>query len=85
MSEDVRTFEMVVMVDHKSKFAYEAAMRNTCSKNISRVESQNLLPMCVHKPERMLSDNEPEFVGNVFESMLQKWEIKNVQITPNIL
>ena len=75
---------MVVMVDHKSKFAYAVPVRNKTSENVARVVSQNLLPMCVCKPGKMLSDNGPEFVGRPFENMLREWGIDHVRTTPYV-
>ena len=75
---------MVVMVDHKSKFAYAVPVRNKTSENVARVVSQNLLPMCVCKPSKMLSDNGPEFVGRPFENMLREWGIDHVRTTPYV-
>ena len=73
---------VVVMVDHKSKFAYGMAVKNKTSENVARVVSLNLLPMCISKPIRMLSDNGPEFVGKPFEQMLSQWGIIHVLTTP---
>ena len=41
-----------------------------------------LLLMCIQKPQWMLSDNRPEFVGRPFQQMLDEWEIEHVQTTP---
>src|SRR5678815_3324971 len=41
---------MVVMVDHKSKFAYAVPVKNKTSANVARVVREVLLPMCVCKP-----------------------------------
>ena len=77
-----RNVGMIVMVDHKSKFAYAVPVKNKTSENVARVVSSNLLPMCVSKPVRMLSDNGPEFVGSSFERMLSEWNIEHVLTTP---
>ena len=74
---------LVVMVDHKSKFAYYgASVKNKTSENVARVVSERLLPMCVCKPVRMLSDNGPEFAGRAFEFMLDEWGIEHLFTTP---
>ena len=75
---------MVVMVDHKNKFMYGMAVKNKTSENITRVVSQNLLPMCVCKPVKMLSDNGPEFTGRTFENMLNEWGIEHLCTTPYV-
>lgn len=38
--------------------------------------------MCVIKPQKMLSDNGPEFTGKEFEVMLREWGIDHVLSTP---
>ena len=73
---------MIVMVDHKSKFVYGAPVKNKSSKNVARVVQDVLLPMCIRKPQRMLSDNGPEFVGRPFQQMLDEWGIEHVRTTP---
>src|ERR1044072_7245082 len=73
---------MVVMVDHKSKFAYAVPVKNKTSMNVAKVVREILLPMCICKPKLMLSDNGPEFVGQPFQKMLYDWDIEHVRTTP---
>ena len=73
---------LIVMVDHKSKFAYAACVKNKTSENVAEIVSERLLPMCVCKPEKMLSDNGPEFVGRAFERMLNEWGVEHLYTTP---
>ncbi|XP_066965443.1 uncharacterized protein [Macrobrachium rosenbergii] len=75
----------VVMVDHKSKFVTCAAVKNKTSENVARVVSMVLLPVCVRKPVRMLSDNGLEFIGRPLEQMLREWGIEHVVTTPYML
>ena len=75
---------MLVMVDHKSKFGYAAPLKDKTSLNVANVMSQVLLPMCVKKPRKCLSDNGPEFVGRVFEEMLKDHGINHILTTPYV-
>ena len=40
-----------------------------------------LLTIWIRKPQRMLSDNGPEFVGKSFQQMLDEWGIEHVRTT----
>ena len=73
---------MVVMVDHKSKFAYAVPVKNKRSGTIADAIRMNVLPMCVCKPKKCLSDNGPEFLGKEFEYMLKENEIEHILTTP---
>ncbi|XP_068215653.1 uncharacterized protein [Palaemon carinicauda] len=70
------------MVDHMSKFTYAIPIKDKRSETVARMVGQVMLPMCVCKPVRMLSDNGPEFVGWEFEQMLREWGIEHVYSTP---
>ena len=73
---------MVVIVDHKSKFAYAAPLRNKSSEHVAEIVQMRLLPMMVRKPKRWLSDNGGEFIGEAFEDLLQEMAIRHITITP---
>ncbi|XP_066978182.1 uncharacterized protein [Macrobrachium rosenbergii] len=73
---------MIVMVDHMSKFVYAVPIKDKRNETVARMVGQVILPMCVCRPVRMLSDNGPEFVGWQFEEMLRQWGIVHVYATP---
>ena len=73
---------MVVMVDHKNKFAYVVPVKNKRSGTIADTIWMNVLPICVSKSKKCLSDNRPEFVGKEFEYMLKENEIEYILTTP---
>ena len=75
---------MLVIIEHKSKFAYAAHLRNKTSTTVANVMRQVLLPMCLSRPKRCLSDNGPEFVCRVFEQMLGEQFIEHVRTTPYV-
>src|SRR5215469_487985 len=72
---------LLVAVDHKSKFLYATPLRKKTSQSISNAMTDVILPMCVKKPSRVLSDNGPEFRGESFTDMLAGHGIKHVTIT----
>src|SRR5215469_16864820 len=72
---------LLVAVDHKSKFLYATPLRKKTSQYISNAMTDVILPMCVKKPSRILSENGPEFRADLFKEMLAGHGIKHVTIT----
>ena len=72
----------LVAVDHCSKWAVAVPLRSKSSAAVARAFHHHVLPALLKVPERVLSDNGPEFLGIEFESVLRDWKIQHAYSTP---
>ena len=74
----------LVAVDHHTKWAAVMPLKDKRAATISRIFECNMLPFFPRRPERILADNGPEFVGDIFTSMLARHSIRLSHSTPNM-
>ena len=72
----------LVFIDHFSKWLSVHPMRDKRSSTIANILKQRILPCIPKIPEKLLSDNGPEFIGSEFESVLSHYNIKHVFSSP---
>lgn len=73
----------LVAVDHCSKWAVAAPIRSKTSAAIAAAFQHRILPALLRVPQRVLSDNGPEFRGEEFEGVLADWNIQHTYSTPH--
>ena len=72
-----------VLVDHYTKWAHVVPIRDKRGDTIAKIFESRVLPSLPRKPERILSDNGPEFANHLFSSVLRKYNIAETKSTPN--
>ena len=72
----------LVVVNHYTKWASIVPIKNKRAENISRLLEHVVLPGLPRIPERILSDNGPEFTAKLFTETLAKYDIEHVFSTP---
>lgn len=72
----------LVAVDHCSKWAVAVPLRSKSSAAVAGAFHHRVLPALLKVPQRVLSDNGPEFRGSEFESVLNDWKIQHAYSTP---
>ena len=73
---------VVVAVDHHSKWLTAVPIKNKTSATVTNVLRNNILPNLPRIPDKILSDNGPEFRASTFQEMLNEYNIKHVFSTP---
>ena len=73
---------LLVCIDHFSKWVNAVPIKDKKSSTVARVLSEEVLSKIPKLPDRILSDNGPEFVGEAFERMLQRFNIVHSFSTP---
>ena len=72
----------LVGIDHCSKWASVVPIRNKKSDTVAKTFENVMLPALPRVPDRVLSDNGPEFVAGPFAEVLQNYRIKHSFSTP---
>ena len=72
----------LVVVDHFSKWLSVIPIKDKRSETVASMMKYRVLPMLPCIPDRILSDNGPEFRGKEFENLLEEAGIKHVFTTP---
>ena len=72
---------LLMVIDHKSKFLMAAPIKNKTSSTVANALAEHILPCMLRVPNRILSDNGPEFRGNDFNELLQSHNIAHVYST----
>ena len=72
----------VVVVDHFSKWLCVSPIRNKTAATVCNVVHHRVLPSLPRIPDRLLSDNGPEFKSHIFASILKSFGIKHIFTTP---
>lgn len=72
----------LMVVDHYSKWVLARPIREKRAETIVAILEQFILPSMIRVPERILTDNGPEFRAKAFEELLQKFSIKHVFTSP---
>ena len=73
----------LVAVDHCSKWAVAVPLRSKTSPAVAAMFQHRILPAPLKVPQRVLSDNGPEFRGAEFEKMLLDWKNDHTYSTPH--
>ena len=71
-----------VMVDHYSKWLSVVPIKNKKAETVSAALESQVLPKLPLVPTRLLSDNGPEFRSEVFNELLDSYNIKHTYTTP---
>ena len=72
----------LVVVDHFSKWLSVIPIKDKRSETVAKMMKSRVLPTLPCIPDRILSDNGPEFRGKEFEDLLEEAGIKHVFTTP---
>ena len=73
----------LVVVDHHSKWLSVVPVASKTSLAVANAFEQRVLPSLLRTPEKVLSDNGPEFVGANFNEMLLNHNVDHIYTTPN--
>ena len=73
----------LVTVDHNSKWLSAVPLRGKTSEEVASVFITRILPSLPRCPDRILTDNGPEFVGTSFNEALSQYGIVHAYTTPN--
>lgn len=72
----------LMLVDHHSKFLAAVPLQNKRSQTVADALSMRILPFLPRLPEKLLTDNGPEFRAAVFEEVLEQYGIRHIYSTP---
>ena len=72
----------LVAVDHYSKWLIAIPLRNKTAITVTRALQHQILPHIPRIPDRILSDNGPEFASNIFNEALKEHKIEHTYSTP---
>mgnify|MGYP000628023706 CR=1 FL=1 len=73
----------LVAMDHYTKWLTAVPITSKTGSLIAKLLEQRVLPCLLRCPDKILSDNGPEFRSSVFEKVLNKFGIKHLFTTPN--
>ena len=73
----------LVVVDHFTKWASVCPIKNKRGDTIATCLLHRVLPNLPRVPERILTDNGPEFISKDFEEVLRKYGIIHAYSTPH--
>ena len=74
----------LVAVDHFTKWAAVVPLKDKRASTITRAFECQVLPFLPRRPERVLTDNGPEFAAEVFSTMLEHHGIGLSHSSPNM-
>ena len=72
---------VLMIVDHFSKFVVAVPIRDKTSSSVVRALSRQVFPQLVRLPDRILTDNGPEFRSVEFNELLGSFNISHVYST----
>ena len=72
---------LLVAVDHFSKFLFAIPMKDKKSSTVCQILQCRIFPNIISLPDRILTDNGPEFRSTEFNSLLDKHSISHVYST----
>ena len=73
---------VVVAIDHHSKWLTAVPIKNKTSATVTNALKNNILPCLPRIPDKILSDNGPEFRASTFNDFLSEYNIKHIFTTP---
>ena len=71
----------LVCVDHNSKWLSVVPMRNKTAVEVAAALASKVLPCLIRLPEKILTDNGPEFRAKEFDALLDSYSIKHIRTT----
>ena len=71
----------LVVVDHCSKFVFSIPIKDKTSKSVVGALRSQVFPHLVRLPDRVLTDNGPEFRAEEFNDLLRSFNIEHVYST----
>ena len=78
-----RYMAALVVVDHHTKWLSAVPLSSKTAGAVTSAFERQILPFLPIKSKRALTDNGPEFSGEVFRQRLASYNIKQVMTTPN--
>lgn len=72
----------LVTIDHFSKWLSIVPLHDKRSITVANALKYRILPYLPRIPDRILSDNGPEFIGSDFVDVLKDYNIKHIHSTP---
>ena len=72
----------LVVVDHFTKWATLVPIKNKRADTVSSALEHRVIPSLSRRPEKILTDNGPEFVSELFNRVLSKYDIQHIYSTP---
>ena len=78
-----RNVALLVAIDHYSKWMNAVPIKNKTTNTVINSVKNIILPSFVRTPDKILTDNGPEFKSSDFNSFLKSMDIKHVYSTPN--
>lgn len=76
-----RNVALIMVIDHFSKFLYAAPIPDKSAKTVAAVFRNKILPFMIKTPNRIITDNGPEFRSEEFVSTLDKLNIQHIHST----
>lgn len=73
---------LLVCVDHFSKWLAATPIKNKQARTVAEAWRSRILPAMTRVPDRLHSDNGPEFVSREFEEMMQENSIEHSRSSP---
>ena len=73
----------LMMVDHFSKWVAAVPLRNKQSSTVIHALTSQILPYLLKVPQKILSDNGPEFSSREFKAAMESFSIQHILTTPN--
>lgn len=71
----------LVIVDHCSKFLMAVPIKDKRAITVAKIVKEQILPHMIAVPNRILTDNGPEFIAAEFNQVLDQFGIKHVHST----
>jgi len=72
---------VLVVIDHFSKFLMAVPLRDKRAETITNIVEHLVLPKLVRLPNRILTDNGPEFIATQFGTLLDIFNIEHIRST----
>ena len=78
-----RSIGCLVCIDHYTKWAAVVPIKDKKAITVVRAFKEKVLPGLIKCPERVLTDNGPEFRASEFQDLMRKYGINHTFTTPN--
>ena len=73
---------VVVAIDHHTKWIAAVPIKNKTAATVTNVLKNSILPNLPRVPDKILSDNGPEFRSATFNNFLNEYSISHIYSTP---
>jgi hypothetical protein len=71
----------LVVVDHKSKWLTAVPLKDKKAATVARAVKEQVLPHILKLPNRVLTDNGPEFISHEFNELLDSYNVTHIYST----